>query len=188
MKCRAQKGKPMKARGKSLLFVILILLVSVVAFAQSQYPVNPHPSGLQTTPYSNNYFSATFNGTVTTNSYRGDQSGNAKYTSANQNVSQTVTVRIVNYDIPANQASADFYADNDCTLRGTIENRSTGTWERHPFTYIGCKYIENNMEWFQRSRYIIVNSREAIFIQQVSRSSYNDQDEWLDFAYSLRIK
>jgi hypothetical protein len=173
----------------SFIAVILALASSMVA-AQINYPVNPNPSGLQTTPYSTSTFSATFNGPVKVlDSYRSEdnQSSNTVYSSVNENAAQIIIVRFIDHDIAVNQESADFYADDD-RVGGTITNRSTGSWEGHIYTYTMHHYVKDGYALTQRCRYIIVNSREVIFIEQISSEDYNDQNEWLDFEYSLRIK
>jgi len=172
----------------SALFLSLVFAVSLFA-AQIQYPVNPNPTAFQTTPYSTSAFSATFNGGVETSGYRSSEnhSSNSVYISTNHGVMQRIVVRTVDYDIPVDLTSSNFYADDD-TTGGTIDNRSTAVWEGHPYTYTRHLYTVNGVEFSKRTRYIIVNSRTAIFIQQVSASSYNDQPEWYDFEYSLRIR
>lgn len=179
----------MKTFQKSLLSVAIVLMLAVVAVGQIQYPVNPTPSGFQTTPYANNYFSATFNGVVTAgDGVRTDTSTNYMYSSSSHNVTQVVWVRIIDHDIPVNQASADFYANED-KVGGVITDRSQNVWEGHPFTYTRHEYTNSSgVQMAQRARYIIVGPREAIFIMQIVPASYEDRNEWLDFEYSLRIR
>lgn len=172
-------------------FVAVILaLASSMVIAQTDYPVNPNPTGLQTTPYSTPNFSAIFNGTVKVSGVErseDNQSSNTVYSSLNNYSLQTIIVRFIDHDIAVNQASADFYADDD-RVGGTITNRSTGTWEGHIYTYTMHHYVKDGYSLTQRCRYIIVNSREVIFLEQISSEDYADHDEWLDFEYSLRIK
>lgn len=176
-------------RLKSLMLSVVTLLLAAFAVAQYQYPQGPN-TGLQTTPYSNNYFSATFNGSIeTSGALRNDNGTSTSYIfqSVNHRVSQAVLVRILDGDIPVDYTSSDFYAHDDRT-GGTVINRSQGMWEDHPYTYTCRTFIQDNVEYSRRTRFIIVNSRMAIFITQTSLNSYNDQNEWLDFEYSLRIK
>jgi hypothetical protein len=181
----------MKISIKSLyLSVISALLFATFAAAQIQYPVNPNPTAFQTTPYSTSYFSVAFNGAVSTTTSRtaNNQSSNTTYYSGSHGVSQGVTVRIIDHNIAVDQTSSDFYADND-TTGGTIDSRSTDVWEGHIFTYTRRLYnAPDGTQLSKRSRFIIVNAREVIFIIQICPASYEDRNEWLDFEYSLRIK
>ena len=89
----------MKSIRKSLLLIAAIFLVSVATFGQFDYPVNPNPTGLQTTPYSTAYFSITFDGPVQdSGNFRStdNQSSNIAYGSESQDVLQIVLVRFVN--------------------------------------------------------------------------------------------
>ena len=175
---------------KSSLLAAIVLLFSAVASAQGYtYPVNPNPSGKQTTPFSNAQFSATFNGPVSTDTFRSksDTSSNTVYGSTNHNVDQVVIVRFVDHDIAVDHTSSDFYADDDRT-GGTVANRSSDVWEDHPFTYTARDFTLDGVDYTERTRFIIVNSREVIFISQTRLRDYDDKNEWLDFEYSLRIK
>ncbi len=179
---------------KSLVFAVIVLLLATFAGAQQCGNTGPN-AGFATTPYSANYFSATFNGPVTfTEAGRSDdnQSSNYTYLSKNANVVQLVTVRIVDHDIPPDQTSADFYANDDRTPGEDTSYRKTGTWcSDHgdvPYTYTFHVYTRNGSELRKRTRNIIVNSRTVIFLEQIALNSYDDRNEWLDFEYSLRIK
>jgi hypothetical protein len=151
----------------------------------------------QNTPYSTNSFSATFNANVTADApvaSDDNQSTNYSFWSYNptQTVGQLVIVRIVNHDIPVDLTSSDFYADDDRT-GGTITNRSTGEYQGHPFTYTRRDYVDNGVELSKRTRFIIVNSREVIFIMQIAPFTdgpvgSGDQPQWFEFEDSLSIR
>jgi hypothetical protein len=173
---------------KAIVLAIVLSLSAGLAMAQYNYPTNPTPAGLQNTPYSNSQFLAAYNGTVSTRAVRENTSTETIYESFDHSVFQAVVVRFVDHDIAVDQTSSDFYADND-SVTTPITNRSTGSWGGHPYTYAYRVYTDdagNSMSKRQRS--IIVSSREVIFIEQITPASYNDQNEWLDFEYSLRIK
>lgn len=173
--------------------VILMLAVLLSSLAMANdYPVNPNPAGQQTTTFSNNYFSATFNGPVTDETKRnsGNTSTNYLFKSGpgTNGVYQIVDVRIVDHDIAADLSSSNFYADSDTGL-GPVTDRSTNVWEGHPFTYTRRVKTYDGEEYETRTRYIIVSSRVVIFIQQFAPTSLDtNQREWFDFEYSLRIK
>jgi hypothetical protein len=141
------------------------------------------------TPFSNDYFSATFNGPVSTGSARQATSTTTAWYSGNNGVYQYVVVRVVDHDIAVNQTSADFYADTDTASGGAIENRSTDTWEGHPVTYTGRKYTDpQGFVMFKRARFIIENSRTVISIQQFALYSLDDKDQWQNFVSSLKTR
>ena len=164
-----------------------ILAVLVLAGAAlAQYPTNPNPAGKQTTPYANNVFSATFNGAVTQATHAENTSTETMYASVADNIYQIVTVRYVDHDIAVDYTSSDFYVSNQtgCDSKTAL---SKDSWGGHPFSYDMCVYTENGVAWSVRSRFIIVNSKEVIFIQQHSLNTVDDQNIWFDFEYSLRI-
>lgn len=152
-------------------------------------------TGLQNTPYSTNTFSAVFNGMVDAGAASRSTDGkstNYTYVSTNTDgtIAQGIIVRFVDYDISVDYTSSDFYA-NDDTSAGTIGNRSTGTYQGHPFTYTARFSVDNGVNYIKRTRYIIVNAREVIFIVQYApdtNNSYGDRDQWMDFEDSLTIK
>ena len=175
----------MKIKAIVLAFVLSLLALGGIAWANT---------GLQTTSYSTNNFSAQFNGPVTAGPVQrsqDNQSSNYVYTSFDTNVGQGVIVRFVDHDIPVDQTSSDFYA-NDDTSDGTITNQSTGMYQGHPYTYTGRAYTDSGTEMFKRTRFIIVNSREVIFIIQIEpkqNGNYlTNQPQWFDFEDSLNIK
>jgi len=166
-----------------------ILLLSVFAAAQITYPVGPN-TGFQTTPYSAPAFSVTFNEPVSVKTFQSTvgTSTNTLYSSFSHGVYQSVTVRTVDHDIAVDYSSSTFYANENTFGTEDMAYRSTDVWEGHPFTYSRRSNTENGTTHYQRMRYIIVNSRTAIFITQMSSEDYDDRPEWLDFEYSLRIR
>jgi hypothetical protein len=175
---------------KYLSSILAVLLLSIAGLAQD-YPVGPN-TGKATTPYSTTQFSATFDGPVTALlPTRNDEntSTDYKYVSKNDKVAEAITVRFIDHDIAVDYTSSDFYANDDRT-GGTVDtdNTSHNEWNGAPFTYTYRTFTLNGAVLTKRSRYIIVNSREVIFIQQVTVNGYEDRPEWLDFEYSLRIK
>ena len=173
---------------KFLSSILAVLVLSIAALAQ--YPEGPN-TGKATTPFSNAQFSATFNGTVTAKpaARNSDTSTDYTYVSQNDKVAELVTVRIIDHDIAVNYESSDFYANDDRT-GGTVDadNITHGSWNGAPYTYTYRTFTYGSYELTKRTRYIIVNSREVIFLQQVTVKGYEDQPEWFDFEYSLRIK
>jgi hypothetical protein len=168
---------------------LIFSLVVLTGMALAQYPVGPN-AGTQVTPFSNQYFSATFNANPTVGTgARSDTAMNYTVSSYTESpvVGQSITVRIVDHDIPVDYTSSDFYANNDST-GGEVITTSRNVWEGHPFTYVARKFTVNGETFQKRERYIIVNSREAIFLTEIIPAGQDDQNEWLDFEYSLRIK
>jgi hypothetical protein len=175
---------------KYLSSILAILVLSIAAFSQD-YPVGPNV-GKATTPYATTNFSATFDGPVTAMlpTRNGENtSTDYKYVSQNGKVAEAVTVRFIDHDIAVDYTSSDFYANDDRT-GGTVDtaNTSHDSWNGAPFTYTYRTFTLDGVILTKRTRYIIVNAREAIFIQQITAVGYEDRPEWLDFEYSLRIK
>lgn len=172
---------------KFLSSILAVLVLSLAALAQ--YPEGPN-TGKANTPFSNTQFSATFNGAVIVKpaSRNSNTATDYSFLSQNDNVAELITVRIVDHDIAVNYESSDFYANDDRT-GGTVdtENTTHGTWNGAPYTYTYRTFTENGIVLVKRTRYIIANSREVIFIQQLTYKGYEDRPEWLDFEYSLRI-
>jgi hypothetical protein len=174
---------------KFLSSILAVLVLSIASLAQ--FPEGPN-TGKATTPYSTNNFSATFNGAVTAKSAERNSPTAVDYVyfSQNENVSESVVVRFVDHDIAVDYTSSDYYANDDRT-GGTVDSSSTshGTWGNGSvYTYTFRTFTFEGVELTKRTRYIIVNSREVIFVYQVTRKGYEDRPEWLDFEYSLRIK
>ena len=175
---------------KAIVSMLVLSLLAFVGFALAN-------TGLQTTPYSNSYFSATFNAPVSVDSpARNGSNTSTDYAvySNTPTVGQIVTARVIDHDIPVDQSSSDFYA-NDDTTGGTITNRSVNTYQGHPFTYTRRIYTEDGVRLSKRTRYIIVNSREVIFIVEIApigvagdAGDLAEQQQWFDFEDSLNIK
>ena len=161
---------------KSLMLIAATLLLSVVSMAQ--------------TSYNNSYFGVTFNGGAVTTTINPNDAGtsmNHNYISENVDFRQIVDVRLIDHDINVDLSSSNFYADQD-SKRGTVVSRSTGTYQGHPFTYTFLKYTENGVVYSRRTRYIIVEPREVVFIEQISLMSFDDQSLWENFESTLNIK
>jgi hypothetical protein len=162
---------------KSLFLISAMFVLSAVSMAQ--------------TPFSNNYFDATFNGGAvasTTEPNDAHTSTNYDYESDATDFAQVVTVRLIDHDIAVDLSSSNFYADAD-SKRGEVISRSTGSWQGHPFTYTCTKIVgTNGVAYTVRARYIIVGPREAYFISQTSRADYDDKALWDTFESSLNIK
>lgn len=175
-------------RFKAALYSMFLALFLFAGIALAQ-------TGLQTTPYATNYFSATFDGPVDVQGpvrSEDNQSTNYIYLSSSMTASQRIVVRFVDHDIAVDFTSSDFYA-NDDTVGGVITNRSQDYYQGHPFTYTRHHYTYNGVEMSKRTRYIIVNSREVIFVEQFApfvEGPYGtgDQPQWFDFEGTLNIK
>ena len=180
-------------RIKAIFFTLVLSLLAIVGIATAS-------PNFQTTPYSTNNFSATFNGPVTADPMQRStdgQSSNYAYYSFNETtgVGQIVIVRFVDHDISVDYTSSDFYA-NDDTTGGVITNRSTTTYQGHPLTYTRHGYTEDGVQLSKRTRFIIVNSREVIFLEQIAPfvdydqfpTLDGDKPQWVEFEDSLNIK
>ena len=152
--------------------ILVVLTLSLAAMAQ---------------PYSTNRFTAVFNGPVAVDTYSNPTNTNARYISSTNDVAQSVTVRIVDHDIAVDYTSSDYYVENQtgCESKNFL---SKGTWQGNPFSYDFCTYTNATGTWTTRTRFIIVNSREVIFIQQSSLASYDDMAEWSSFEATLEIR
>jgi hypothetical protein len=171
----------------------LTLLFASVALAD-QYPTSPN-TGKQTTQFNSNQFTALFNGEVTVSELKQNDAKTSQYrsyTSSSNGVTQQVLLKFITAgDIAVDYTSSNFYANQFVPVVGGVEdmsNRSQGVWEGHPFTYAYVSGETDGVAWVTRTRYIIVNSREALFISQTSSGTTDDRNQWLDFEYSLRIK
>jgi hypothetical protein len=172
---------------KVFVLSVVLLLSAGMAMAQYTYPVNPNPTKFQTTFYSNDQFLATFNSSVTVTIEQKNTSTDTIYQSFNHGVVQAISVRIIDHDIPVDVSSSDFYMNND-PLDTPITVHSTGTWGGRPFTYAYRQFTFSGSVFSKRTRAIIVNAREVIFVTQIAAMSYDDQNEWFDFEYSLRVR
>jgi hypothetical protein len=151
------------------------------------------------TPYSTSSFSATFNGTVDVDSHRssGGTSNNVEYSSFANGITEIVIVRTVDHDIDVNLTSSQFYRNNvggGATLLDKYN--SDGAYQGHPFSYGLFTYTKDGVDYSLRSRFIIVNSRTAIFIQMVMPTEKANAEPktpndalvvWQDFENSLNI-
>lgn len=172
---------------KSIVLTLVLSLLAIAGIASAN-------TGLQNTPYATQQFSAVFDGPVEVEAMQRSadgQSSNYSYFGHNGTVGQTITVRFVDHDIAVDFTSSDFYADDDKT-GGVVENRSTGMWQGHPFTYTRRHYTDQGVELSKRTCYIIVNKREVIFVVQIAPYQIGpegtpDQPQWYDFVYSLNI-
>lgn len=141
---------------------------------------------------SNNAFDATFIGDVVTSQARNDANTSTAYqfTSDSTDVMQQIVVREIDHDIDVNLASSNFYADQYTVYGDTAKviNRSTGTYQGHPYTYTCVTFVKEGVTISERARYIIVNAREVYFISQYSLASFDDKAIWDTFEASLNIK
>jgi hypothetical protein len=179
---------------------LTLLIVFLSSFALAQYPTSPN-TGKQNTLFANAQFSATFNGQVSVSETRRNGAGTSsyqEYDSYESPVGQDITVKFLDHDIAVDLSSSNFYANGDFNriteINGATDvrliDRSTDVWEGHPFTYTNVIFTVAGKTYTLRSRFIIVNSREALFINQLSPSDLDtaNRNQWLDFEYSLRIK
>ena len=165
---------------KSVLLAITLFVLSALAVAQN---------------FTNNYFSATFVGTVTNSEKRNDTNTSTNYyfDARNTNVLQDVDIRLVDHNIPYGITSTDFYANNDFNLRAktnpgaTVSDRGTGTYQGHPFTYQVIRYSEGGYNYTERNRYIYIGAREVYFVTQTSLASYDDNAEWVALVSQMNI-
>jgi len=164
----------MKWNLKSTLLAASLLVLSAFGIAQA---------------FTNNYFDATFVGTVTSATSRNtaNTSTNYDFTASDTNIFQDIDVRLVDHDIAMDYSSTDFYADIDAR-RGEVLARSTGVYQGHPFTYICVKYTDGGSVLTERDRYIMIGPREVYFITQRSLASYDDKAQWDAFESSLNIR
>jgi hypothetical protein len=153
--------------------------------------------GMSQTNFSAPRFSASFNGAVETSKAArntNNTSTSVQYTSTSGNVLESVTVRTIDHDIAVDSTSSQFYRANDTT--GTLfpASSSDGTYQGHPYSY-GCAHFESNgITFWSMTRYIIVDSRTAIFItlivpeNDVQLSNNETLPEWVRFENSLSIQ
>ena len=159
---------------KSMLIAATLVLLTAFAVAQN---------------FTNNYFTATFTGTVQSSTVRNDAntSTNYDFSARSANLVQNIDVRLVDHDINVDYSSTNFYADIDAQ-HGTVQNRSTGTYQGHPFTYTCITYTSSTGSVLsERNRYIMIGPREVYFVTQTSLASYDDKAEWDAFESSINI-
>lgn len=166
---------------KSFVFVVVLLLVAAFAGAQN---------------FSGSRFTATFNGPVSTTTSSNATNSNLQYTSRSGNVTEGVTVRTVDHDIPVNQSSSQFYRANVVSpyILDSSKN-SDGYYQGHPYSYGTFSYTENGVLYYVMERFIVVDSRTAIFIwmsmpasEDTDRTPNNANVRWQDFEYTLNIQ
>jgi hypothetical protein len=162
--------------------IILAVMLSVAAVAQN---------------YSTPVFSADFNGAVSVNSFRNDKntSTRTRYTSVSGDVHEEVLVVAVDHDIAVDLTSSRFYRDQDANVGETLTTdfNSDGTYQGRVFSY-GCFLSRfDGVNYIRLTRYIIVNSRTALFISMSlpnsdARTSEGAIQAWVDFERTLVIK
>jgi hypothetical protein len=162
--------------------VLVLVVLFLAAFA-----------GAQSTPYSTNVFSATFNSSVSVkqSGTTGGTSTNVFYLSNSASVPQVVGVRTINPPgIDVNQASLNVYAA-DALKGGKIQDdRKDALIQGHISTYINAHYTdEANILTRRRSLTIILNARTVILIMQEAGASSDDGGarDWDTLIKSLVI-
>src|ERR1700683_2381695 len=164
---------------KKVLALLASVIFSIAVLAQT------------VTPYSTANFSAVFNNTVTADApVQNTRSVANAYTSNDGTHFEMVTFRVVDHDIPVDYTSSDFYANNSQNGGWVIDPTVTTEklYQGHPFTYTYMTKTVYGIQYALRSRYIIVNSREAIFIQMSSPAADSNYDYWENFENTLSIK
>lgn len=162
--------------------VLALVVLFLTAFA-----------GAQSTPYSTNVFSATFNSSVSVrqSGTTGGTSTNVFYLSSSARVPQVVGVRTINPPgIDVNQASLNVYAA-DALKGGKIQDdRKDALIQGHISTYVNAHYTdEANILTRRRSLTIILNARTVILIMQEAEASNDDGGarDWDTLIKSLVI-
>jgi len=177
--------------------IVLTLVLSLLAI----FGIAKASPNFQTQTYSTSTFSATFNGPVTASSTQHATNTDYNYFSSSNGVMQMITVRFINHDIAVDQTSADFYANDDASggsgsTGGEVTNRSIDSYQGHVFTYTRRHSFADGIDYAKRTRFIIVNSREMMFVTQVVPFEdlsgpvvgNGDQPQWIEFEDSLNIK
>jgi len=151
--------------------------------------------------YATKDFSANFNGVISVsepNRNTDNTSTTITYSSSDATALEMVSVRFIDHDISVDTTSSDFYANsglartcptNVATCRILDDRTAHGTYQGHPYTYtlIEMTYLTTNTKYWLRTRYIIVNSREAIFIDMLTLEG-NSQESAGAWLNSLEIK
>ncbi len=144
----------------------------------------------QTIPYSTNSFSATFKGSVTPVIGSRNMEGSStedQYT-VHGGITQWVNARIVDYDIPVNKLSLDYYA-GQMSKDGTLIRRDDGiTNQGYIRVYVVVNYKVNGVAMQRRARVIIKDSRHMFFVVQQTPANVDDQADWNTFKNSFVIK
>jgi hypothetical protein len=170
----------------SKLFAVVTLFIAS-AFAQGTYSA-PR-------------FSATFNGSVEVSTRQNQTNTALGYASAaptaNGVAVEFVEVRSIDHDIDVSTVSSDFYRTNhgDQELVEDTRVRSNGTYQGHPYSYGFYNTTINGVQYVQSIRFIIVDSRTAIFISLTEpradaglASSNAVITGWESFEDSLNIR
>ena len=166
---------------KLLLIVVVLTLPSAIAVAQS-------------TPYSTDVFSATFNGPVSIEAASRNlqnTSTTTYFNSANNKVSEAVCLRTVDHDIDVNLASLDFYANGAASKGFVQDERQYRNFNGHIGVYVDLHKIEVDKSVIRRrSWYIIVNSRTVIiaFAEAPAAQDEGGLPDWTTLTNSLVIK
>jgi len=169
---------------------------------QSSVNNNPNLRTVNYTPVSQLQFpgfSVDFSSQPQVETFRNDANTSTRtvYTViGNEAVEQVVVVK-VDHDIPVDYTSSDFYRDADVNTGETLTtNRNNkGLYQGHPYSY-GCyTSTVNGVDVIRFSRFIIVNSRTAIFIVLAMPNSDNAPktptgafQAWQDFENTLNIQ
>jgi hypothetical protein len=178
---RAQKKLSLKTR--SFMLAIVVLLLAGLAAAQGEK--------VTATPV----FSATFNGPVKTftDENEAKTSSDDYYQSFNKakGIEQTVIVRHINADIPVDQSSLDYYADQATKHGEILDDRRNGTIQGHIYTYVNLhNHKIDNVEHRKRLMAIILSPRLVMFLMVMAPPAQDDGGA-TDFAAltdSLTIK
>jgi hypothetical protein len=168
---------------KVFALLALTLALSFGAFAQT---------------YNTATFFADFNGSVDVSNFSNETNTNVSYNSSANGVSEHIIVRTVNHDIDVNLTSSQFYRGNVKDVERIEKFDNDGTYQGHPFSYGYYVYNVDGVRYVLRERFIIVSSREVIFIQMVIPENLSDSlpstpgtmtlKVWNDFENSLGIK
>ena len=165
----------------------MMLFVATLGFAQSTY--------------STQTFSADFTGPVTVSSLINDAKTSSRtfyFAQSNGITESVITVDIITDGVLAvDYTSSDFYRSNTVFEGETLSTTtlSNGMYNGHPYSY-GC-YLSTveGVNYIRFTRYIIVNSKRAIFISMIMVNSPNSAKTpagavqvWQDFENTLVIK
>ena len=91
------------------------------------------------------------------------------------------------------QADADQQAKNadKVVVRGgTVDTAGNAvySYQGHPMAYINTSSTIDGVEYWVRTRYIIVDGTTVIFVEMISAAKDSDRDEWTRFENSLNIR
>jgi len=153
--------------------------------------------------YKTNSFSVDFNGPVQTKAYRNDANTSTRtaYSSCSGDICEGVTVVAIDHDIDVNMASAEFYRNSasDNEFQSHTDVNSEGYYQGHPYAYGNYTSTINGVEYEWFERFIVVNSREVVFIYMSIPSSDYESGKvgksgggstyaaWQTFEYTLNL-